>query len=217
MSVLVNLIKHYKSKDADSSSSFDPPAIPFIPRALSLKMENTQEFTLRASLTKKKSIYKYKAITFCNGSPEGILEWEKKLSKVIKNKPVDTADGRFDLVKALLEGDALTHWQEFKRVEMSCTSKNPNSTDTAPLGACNDTFKACLQELKKHYFPKNSTRLQEAYLHNHIWKPSKLSIKNTTARLWDVNGMLARFPAPDNRPMADDELCNILNQMVNHK
>eukprot|EP00957_Ditylum_brightwellii_P133723 10195872-Ditylum_brightwellii.AAC.1 len=29
--------------------------------------------------------------------------------------------------------------------------------------------------------------------------------------------MLAQFPAPDNRLMADDELCSILYWMVNHK
>eukprot|EP00957_Ditylum_brightwellii_P176662 13455693-Ditylum_brightwellii.AAC.1 len=78
-------------------------------------------------------------------------------------------------------------------------------------------FKACLQELKKHYFPKNSARLQKAYLYNHIRKPSKLSIKNTAARLWDVNGMLAQFPTPDNRPLADNKLCNILYQLVKHE
>eukprot|EP00957_Ditylum_brightwellii_P209995 15364460-Ditylum_brightwellii.AAC.1 len=130
---------------------------------------------------------------------------------------MDAADGRFDLVEALLEGDALMHWQEVKRVEMSRTSKNLDSTDTAPKGVCDNTFKACLQELKKHYFPKNSARLQKAYFHNHIWKPSKLSIKNTTASLQDVNSMLAQFPAPDNKPMADDKLCNILYHMVKHE
>ena len=29
--------------------------------------------------------------------------------------------------------------------------------------------------------------------------------------------MLAQFPAPDNKPMGDDELCNILYRMVKHK
>eukprot|EP00957_Ditylum_brightwellii_P190901 14536147-Ditylum_brightwellii.AAC.1 len=29
--------------------------------------------------------------------------------------------------------------------------------------------------------------------------------------------MLAQFPAPDNRPMSDDKLCNILYRMVKHK
>eukprot|EP00957_Ditylum_brightwellii_P049641 3764634-Ditylum_brightwellii.AAC.1 len=74
MAVLVNLQKHYKAKDAESSSGFDPPAIPFIPKALSLKTENAQEFTRRVSLMEKKLTYKYKAITFCNRSPEDILE-----------------------------------------------------------------------------------------------------------------------------------------------
>eukprot|EP00957_Ditylum_brightwellii_P096707 7365378-Ditylum_brightwellii.AAC.1 len=127
------------------------------------------------------------------------------------------ADGRFDLVEVLLKGDTLMHWQEFVRVEISRTSKNPDGTDTALKSVCDNMFKACLQELKKHYFLKNLARLQKAYLCNHIQKPSKLLIKNTAARLRDVNDMLARFPAPDNKPMADDELCNILYQMVKHK
>eukprot|EP00957_Ditylum_brightwellii_P117257 8942614-Ditylum_brightwellii.AAC.1 len=109
------------------------------------------------------------------------------------------------------------HWQEFKRLETSHVLKNPDGTDAAPKGMCDDTFKACLQELKKHYSPKNSARLQKAHLRNHIRKPQKVSIKNTAARLQDVNGMLAQFPAPDNRPVGDDELCNILYRMVKHE
>eukprot|EP00957_Ditylum_brightwellii_P161566 12301330-Ditylum_brightwellii.AAC.1 len=73
-----------QAKDNESGIGFDLLAIPFIPRASSLKTENVQEFTLWVSPTKKKSTYKYKSSTFCNGSPEDILEWEKKLSKVIK-------------------------------------------------------------------------------------------------------------------------------------
>ena len=148
MSVLVNLQEHYQAKDAESGSGFNPLAILFIPKASSLKTENAQEFTLRVSLTKKKSTYKYKAITFCNRSPEDALEWEKKLYKVIKNKLVGAADGRFDLVEALLEGDALMHWQEFKRVETSRTSKNPDGTDTSPKGMCQQLIHIRILHLK---------------------------------------------------------------------
>eukprot|EP00957_Ditylum_brightwellii_P113611 8662045-Ditylum_brightwellii.AAC.1 len=109
------------------------------------------------------------------------------------------------------------HWQEFQWVETSRTSKNPDSTDMAPKGVCDDMFKACLQELQKHYFLKNLARLQKAYFCNHICKPNKLSIKNTTARLKDVNSMFSHFLAPDNKPMADNELCDILYWMVKHK
>eukprot|EP00957_Ditylum_brightwellii_P142262 10837963-Ditylum_brightwellii.AAC.1 len=70
MSVLVNLRKHYQAKDVESGSWLDPLAIPFIPKASSLKKENAQDFTLRVSPMKKKSMYTYKAITFSNGSPE---------------------------------------------------------------------------------------------------------------------------------------------------
>eukprot|EP00957_Ditylum_brightwellii_P033065 2507242-Ditylum_brightwellii.AAC.1 len=66
-----------------------------------------------------------------------MLEWEKKMQKIIKCKPVDTAEGKFDLVEVILEGDALTHWLKFKQVEIARTSENPNGTDMPPLGMCN--------------------------------------------------------------------------------
>eukprot|EP00957_Ditylum_brightwellii_P168754 12844546-Ditylum_brightwellii.AAC.1 len=95
--------------------------------------------------------------------------------------------------------------------EVACTSKNSDGSDTVPLGMCNPTFTIFLQELKKHYFLKNVSHLQKAYLCNHIKKPNKLSIKNTAIRLRNVNGMLVKYLAPGNNPMADDELCNILH------
>eukprot|EP00957_Ditylum_brightwellii_P037870 2863965-Ditylum_brightwellii.AAC.1 len=77
------------------------------------------------------------------------------MQKIAKRKPVDMSEGKLDLVEAILEGDALRHWLEFKWVEVARTSKNSDGLDTAPLGMCNPTFAICLQELKKHYFPKN--------------------------------------------------------------
>eukprot|EP00957_Ditylum_brightwellii_P205596 15344569-Ditylum_brightwellii.AAC.1 len=76
------------------------------------------------------------------------------MTKIVKCKPVDMAEGKFNLIEAILEGDALTYWLEFKQVEVAHTSKNSNSLDTVLLGMCNPTFAIYLQELKKHYFPK---------------------------------------------------------------
>eukprot|EP00957_Ditylum_brightwellii_P067426 5118287-Ditylum_brightwellii.AAC.1 len=70
-----------------------------------------------------------------------MLEWEKKMKKVVKHKPVDTAEGQFDLVEALLKGDALTHWMEFKHVETMHISKNSDGTDKPAKGICKDTYK----------------------------------------------------------------------------
>eukprot|EP00957_Ditylum_brightwellii_P209017 15359900-Ditylum_brightwellii.AAC.1 len=96
--------------------------------------------------------------------------------KIAKYKLVDKVEGKFNIVEAILKGDALTHGLKFKRVEVVRTT----------------------------------------YLCNYIKKPNKLSIKNTAVRLRNINGMMARFLAPGNNLMADDELCNILYQMVKH-
>eukprot|EP00957_Ditylum_brightwellii_P179996 13710907-Ditylum_brightwellii.AAC.1 len=138
------------------------------------------------------------------------------MQKIIKCKLVDTTEDKFDLIEAILEGDALIHWLTFKWVEVVRTSKNPDGLDMAPLGMCNPIFAVCLQELKKHYFQKNLACLQKAYIYNHIKKLNKLSTKNTVARLHDVNGMLATFQVPGNNLMSDDKFCNILYQMVKH-
>eukprot|EP00957_Ditylum_brightwellii_P010752 814443-Ditylum_brightwellii.AAC.1 len=65
----------------------------------------------------------------------------KKMKKMVKCKPVDTAEGQFDLVEALLEGDTLTHWMEFNRVETMRISKRSDRTDKPAKGICNDTYK----------------------------------------------------------------------------
>eukprot|EP00957_Ditylum_brightwellii_P009072 685681-Ditylum_brightwellii.AAC.1 len=157
-----------------------------------LKVENSQEFNLCISATKKDNTYKFKTCTFLNGLPEDILEWEEKVQKIVKCNLVDTVEGKFELVEAILEGDALTQWLEFKWVEIVRTSKNPDDLNTALSGMCNPTFAICLQDLK-HHFPKNASHLQKVYLCNHIKKLNKLSIKITTTRLRDANIELAKF------------------------
>jgi hypothetical protein len=74
MLLMANLCKHYKRSDAKKGNGFDPPAIPFIPKATTLKLDNAQEFNLCVSLTSKQSTYKFKAHTFANGMAEDVLE-----------------------------------------------------------------------------------------------------------------------------------------------
>eukprot|EP00957_Ditylum_brightwellii_P157172 11962175-Ditylum_brightwellii.AAC.2 len=119
-------------------------------------------------------------------------------------------------MEAILEGNAPTHWQEFKRAKIAQIPKNSDGTDGVAPGISMDIYKVCLGLPKKQYFPRNAARLQKDYLCNHIKKPNKLPIKNTAARLREINGMLSRFPVPNNDPMAEDELCNILYCMVKH-
>eukprot|EP00957_Ditylum_brightwellii_P099733 7597577-Ditylum_brightwellii.AAC.1 len=93
--------------DAEVGSGFNPPAIPFIPKPSTLKVENFQEFNLCIFATKKDNTYKFKAHTFSNVSSKDILEWEKKMQKIVKCKLVEMAEGKFDLIEAILKGDTL--------------------------------------------------------------------------------------------------------------
>jgi hypothetical protein len=84
MLLMANICKHYKRSDVIKGSRFNPPAIPFIPKAITLKLDNGQEFNLRVSPTSKQSTYKFKAHTFANDMAEDVLEWEKQLAIIIK-------------------------------------------------------------------------------------------------------------------------------------
>eukprot|EP00957_Ditylum_brightwellii_P062100 4713153-Ditylum_brightwellii.AAC.1 len=97
------LFKHYKRSDAEKGSSFDPPVIVFIPKATTLKIDNTQEFNLQVTLASKQSTYKFNVYICSNGTAVDILEWGKRLALVIKNNPIDTAESKFDLVEAILK------------------------------------------------------------------------------------------------------------------
>eukprot|EP00957_Ditylum_brightwellii_P050540 3833022-Ditylum_brightwellii.AAC.1 len=111
MLLMANLCKHYKRSDMEKGSRFNPPAIPFMFKATRLKINNVQEFNLCVSLTSKQSTYKFKACTFSNGMAEDVLEWRKQFAIVIKNESIKTAKSKFDLVEAILGGNALMHWQ----------------------------------------------------------------------------------------------------------
>eukprot|EP00957_Ditylum_brightwellii_P205794 15345481-Ditylum_brightwellii.AAC.1 len=94
-------------EDAEVGCGFDPLAIPFIFKPSTLKTENPQEFNLCIIATNNNLTYKFKAHTFANGSPEDMLEWEEKMQKIVKYKQVYMTEGKFDLMEAILKGDAL--------------------------------------------------------------------------------------------------------------
>eukprot|EP00957_Ditylum_brightwellii_P044833 3401445-Ditylum_brightwellii.AAC.1 len=83
----------------------------------------------RSNAENKQSTYKFKACIFSNRTTEDVLEWEKWLAIIIKNKPIKTAESKFDLVEAILKGNTLTHWQDFKCIKIAQISKNPDGTD----------------------------------------------------------------------------------------
>eukprot|EP00957_Ditylum_brightwellii_P167180 12726409-Ditylum_brightwellii.AAC.1 len=117
------------------------------------------------------------------------------MKKVVKCWLMGKVEEMFHLVEALLKGGAFTYWLELKQVEMVHLSKNPDGTNTDPLEFSLAPKSLPLQPCKK---------------------PNKLNVKNITAQLCNMIGMLVQFPGLGNTPTAEDELCNILYQMVKH-
>eukprot|EP00957_Ditylum_brightwellii_P088943 6772921-Ditylum_brightwellii.AAC.1 len=74
MLLMANLCKHYKRSDGEKGSKLDLLAIPFIPKATTLKMDNAQEFNLCVSPISKQSTNKFKAHIFSNGMAKDVLE-----------------------------------------------------------------------------------------------------------------------------------------------
>eukprot|EP00957_Ditylum_brightwellii_P154880 11787833-Ditylum_brightwellii.AAC.1 len=60
---------------------------------------------------------------------EDVLEWEKWLAIVIKNKQIETAESKFDRVEAILKGNVLTYWQEFKCIKIARIPKILDGAD----------------------------------------------------------------------------------------
>eukprot|EP00957_Ditylum_brightwellii_P012461 941800-Ditylum_brightwellii.AAC.1 len=74
MLIAANLRKHHKRNDVERGSGFDPPDIPFTPKATTLKMDNAQDFNLHVMPASKQLTYKFEAYTFLNGTEDNILE-----------------------------------------------------------------------------------------------------------------------------------------------
>eukprot|EP00957_Ditylum_brightwellii_P111761 8524518-Ditylum_brightwellii.AAC.1 len=81
MSAKQNIRQHFKTADAEVGSSSDPPSIPVVPKATTLKAKNAQDFNLCMSISNKNSMYIFKAFNFANGTPKDMLDWEKKMEK----------------------------------------------------------------------------------------------------------------------------------------
>ena len=59
------------------------------------------------------------------GPPEDILNWAIDVKVVLKNKPCETAESRFNLTEVLLAGDAKATWLD-KKITSKTTTINDN-------------------------------------------------------------------------------------------
>ena len=99
------------------------------------------------------SMYKLTVPFFCLGMPEELLLFIKSLKMVIVGQVIMSDPNQYMLAGHLLQGDALA---AFKKAATAQTSETIN------------TFKECLEDLKKHIFPQHALVNQKRYMQHFL-------------------------------------------------
>ena len=90
------------------------------------------------------------------GMAEDALTWAVDLKLVLKNKPCESAESKFDLTKVLLAGDAKATWLNKKKVITAkiTTVKEGDVSKEVPLGICSRSYSKTLRDFLATFFGK---------------------------------------------------------------
>jgi hypothetical protein len=161
-------------------------------------------FKLQSNPTQAKSqLYEMKARSFSTGSVKQFVMWKCNLNKIIKGQNITQAADKFEMMKCILEGDALA---VFEKIELDMAVQ------------LDETFVQALQALVTHVFPNNALSNQKSWLRRNeaAWKKKDVVTRTWVARLHEINEMWVEFP-PNlnaNQKLADDEFIEVLEYGV---
>lgn len=102
----MDVFKVLSTEDCNRGKPDERPPIPFVPQPSKLQIDSRHEFQLRINPTESKGTFKKYFYVLSTGTSEYVLNWALDVKIVLKNKPCDTAESRFDLTEVLLAGDA---------------------------------------------------------------------------------------------------------------
>ena len=133
---------------------------------------------------------------FDTGSVEQWLKFLTKLQLIITRNGLTTGLAKFNLMRSLLKGEALQHFNN-KAQELK-TETNPH-------------HKMCLNAVSEHIFPKNALQMQKCYLckvHLH----ASMTISTYFACWHQINNYLAMFPPHGGvvQKLQDDEIVKLI-------
>ena len=144
---------------------------------------------------------------FKDGTPDQLLDFLEKLTLVMKGQILTTGVQKFGLTRTLLQGDALTTFNNRAAVLVQESTVN---------------FTRCIQYLKYHVFPKRGLRAQTRYMRRYMRKPANMTFKQYVARVIEMNTQLKDYPDGFlnqaghatgfnvGQKLSDDELLDIL-------
>jgi hypothetical protein len=166
------------------------------PSKKELKKDECLTFKLRSSPNDANSLtYEITVPFFRNGSPEELLLFLKLVDRVLAGTNTTSGPNKYALIRRLLQGDALTAF---------------NNAATAEGNETNANYEICCQKLIKHAFPKKALTDQKRYMRRFLRKPRDMKTRIFMGRLIELNDYLELFPDfQDNQKLAQDEIMDI--------
>ena len=144
--------------------------------------------------------YKLSVPYFSTGTCEEYLKFRTNFDKVCTGQNITTGPGKFTLARRLLEGDALTSFNN-KATELAGTETNQSCV-------------TCLNAVRDGVFPQRAVLTQKHYMRRALQKHRTMTTREWLERVFELNNFLTRFPGtgtPEVRPnkMDDDEIKEI--------
>lgn len=137
---------------------------------------------------------------FRDGTPEQFLRFRKNLLKVFAGQNVTDGPGMFTIGRRLMDGDALSHFENFVTAEALTQTVN--------------NFNRAMEAVAKHVFPAQAAKLQKRYMRRFVRKPLGMTSRMFVARVQEINNYLPYFPsqAPGEpiQKLDDDEIIDLM-------
>ena len=144
--------------------------------------------------------YKIYLSLFDTGSVEQWLKFLTKLKLIITRNGLTTGLAKFNLMRLLLKGEALWHFNN-KAQELE-TETNPH-------------YKMCLNMVSEQIFPKNVLQMQKCYLHK-VHLHALTTISAYFACWHQINDYLAMFPLHGSvvQKLWDDKIIELIYEWL---
>jgi hypothetical protein len=137
---------------------------------------------------------------FRDGTPEQFLRFKKNLNKVFNGQNVTDGPGMFTIGRRLMDGDALSHFENFVTAEALTQTVN--------------NFNKAMEAVGRHVFPAQAAKLQKRYLRRFVRKPIGMTSRMFVARVQELNNYLPFFPeqVPGEpiQKLDDDEIIDLM-------
>ena len=129
---------------------------------------------------------------FRTGTPEEWLLCKRNINTVITGQNITTGPESYAMARRILDGDALTAF------ELATTTRGNQSVAN---------FRACLNDVTQHIFPRRALVLQKRWMRYYLRKDEDMSVREYVGRVVEMNNLLEQFlPFHNNQKLPDEEI-----------